>query len=191
MTATPENATAGWRDLTDQLTGEQIAELEANAVSGTRIHELRLTDAGMKWVDTGPQWDDNQLLIQARAYARDNLVAAMVGEVSAPAGASPDRLWEEHDPQPYRLLFGAHRMVTAPPPRGSRDSGSAVITTDAVQFADGSIDDGRDLVAPSITVLNDCTDTGIRLSSDQARELAALLLEAADEIDGWGSHDAH
>jgi hypothetical protein len=39
--------------------------------------------------------------------------------------------------------------------------------------------------APGIAVLNGDRDTGLwPLNSDQARELAAVLLAAADEIDG-------
>jgi hypothetical protein len=54
---------------------------------------------------------------------------------------------------------------------------NVVVHTVAIQFADGRIDDGRIKAA---TVYS-----GRGLSSTQARELAAALLEAADDLDRW------
>jgi hypothetical protein len=59
------------------------------------------------------------------------------------------------------------------------------VSIHAFQWADGSLADGtgaegNGLEAPGITVLD---DIGHPLNSDQARELAAALLAAADEID--------
>jgi hypothetical protein len=50
----------------------------------------------------------------------------------------------------------------------------------AIQFADGRIDDGH-IERPAIHV-DDCDRT---LTAAQARELAAVLLAAAEEVDGW------
>ena len=58
-----------------------------------------------------------------------------------------------------------------------------VVQTSAIQFADGRIDDGG-IVAPSVMICH-AGYNGRGLSSTQARELAAVLLEAADELDGW------
>ena len=74
---------------------------------------------------------------------------------------------------PYRVIFGANRGVT---------DHRACVSAGAVQFADGRIDDGQ-IATPSISVSH-----ADFLASDQARELAALLLEAADEMDGWGDY---
>ncbi|MGO8771500.1 MAG: hypothetical protein ACLQIK_01160 [Mycobacterium sp.] len=60
------------------------------------------------------------------------------------------------------------------------------ISTAAIQFADGSIDDG-DIEPPSVAILDGDTDTGIQLNADQARKLASVLLAAADEVDGWAA----
>ena len=58
--------------------------------------------------------------------------------------------------------------------RRSRGNRSKVVKPAAIQFADGRIDDGQ-IMAPSITVGGaDHTEWG--LNSDQARELAAVLL---------------
>jgi hypothetical protein len=51
----------------------------------------------------------------------------------------------------------------------------------AVQFTDGSIDDGTLYEAPSVYLGDDA------LSSSQARELAAALIESADEVGGWAA----
>ena len=71
-------------------------------------------------------------------------------------------------------MLGAGRGVT---------DHSVVVQTAAIQFADGRIDDGG-IVAPSVTISHACYN-GRGLSSTQARKLAARLLEAADELDGW------
>ena len=85
-------------------------------------------------------------------------------------------------------------MGARPNPVGGRDaplaldlSGTASHGTDhahvelrAVQYADGSVADFELFVY-------DPSDNGI--NSDQARELAAALLEAAAELDGWAGHD--
>jgi hypothetical protein len=71
---------------------------------------------------------------------------------------------------PYRIVFGADRTVTDHPVH-------ACIC--AFQFADDSIE------APGVAVLNPDGYAGLYpLDSDQARELAAVLLAAADQLDG-------
>ena len=49
----------------------------------------------------------------------------------------------------------------------------------AIQFADGSIDDGSVHEPPHVYLGDD------GLTSVQARELAAALIETADEVDRW------
>jgi hypothetical protein len=76
---------------------------------------------------------------------------------------------------PYRLVYGADRTVTDHVVR---------VSTHAFQFADGSIASRWAAEAPGIAVLNGDTDTGLwPLNSNQARELAAVLLAAADELE--------
>jgi hypothetical protein len=168
VTTTPENTAATWRDLADQLTAEQVAQLE-DSEKGYRYRAML----------PQPQWStdprsrrdiDKLLLSRARGHARDNLVAEMIGPVDLPARMAIFDIWQEGDPQPYRVILGKYRTI---PGHAAR------VSTAAIQFADGSIDDGR-LEPPNIT-LYDVQDE--RLSSDDARELAAVLLEAADELD--------
>jgi hypothetical protein len=94
--------------------------------------------------------------------------------VALPAGVSAVFDWRPNDPLPYRVVLGARRGVT---------DHNVVVHTSAIQFADGQIDNGG-IVAPSITISHACYN-GWGLSSTQARELAARLIEAADEVDGW------
>jgi hypothetical protein len=90
-------------------------------------------------------------------------------EVPVPHGARPDT-WQDDSPQPYRVLFGALRGI---------DRVSVQAT--AIQFPDGRLDDGSQHEPPQIYLGDD------GLSIAQARDLAATLNKAADEIDGWAA----
>ncbi len=97
--------------------------------------------------------------------------------VAPPPGADLVCEWEDNiDGQPsWRSIFGADRLIT--------DTKIRVYPT-VVQLADGSIEDSG-LSAPHISISNNECDTLNGLNSDQARELAAALLECAAELDGW------
>jgi hypothetical protein len=58
-----------------------------------------------------------------------------------------------------------------------------VVWTAATQFADGTLDVDRD--PPTVNIDGLIWEHG--LSSAQAPELAATLIEAADEVDGWAA----
>lgn len=94
-------------------------------------------------------------------------------DVAPPPGTDFACHWQEGNPA-YRIVFGVDRTVT--------DSTARVYTA-AVQFADGSLDDGT-IEAPTVAVCDGERD-GLIVNSDQARELASVLLQAAAEIDGW------
>src|SRR5271166_6435154 len=83
--------------------------------------------------------------------------------VPLPTGVAAAGSWQPKDPLPYRVVLGEDRGVT---------DHNMVVHTVAIQFADGRI--------KAATVYS-----GRGLSSTQARELAAALLEAADQLDGW------
>lgn len=86
--------------------------------------------------------------------------------VPLPAGAAKAAAWETDDPIPSRCVYGI--------PRGVTDT-KIVVEASASQWADGSVEQ----------LCIDLTGANRVLNSDQARELAAALLEAAAEIDGW------
>jgi hypothetical protein len=87
-----------------------------------------------------------------------------------PHRTEPDT-WQDNVPLPYRILFGMLRNT------GGLEH--TTIQATAVQYADGRIDDGSVHEAPHVYLGDDA------LSSSQARELAAALIETADEVDGW------
>jgi hypothetical protein len=90
-------------------------------------------------------------------------------DVPLPAGAVFGDVWEGTDPE--RVIQWPHRGVT--------DS-DAIIRMTAIQRADGRIASEPE---PPLVYIQHNTDSG--LNSDQARELAAALLEAAAEMDAW------
>jgi hypothetical protein len=87
--------------------------------------------------------------------------------VPLPAGAVFGDVWEGTDPE--RVIQWPHRGVT--------DS-DAIIRMTAIQRADGSISPAPE---PPMVHISGADE----LNSDQARELAAALLEAAAEMDAW------
>jgi len=91
-----------------------------------------------------------------------------------PVGAEPD-VWVD-DTVPYRVLYGASRGVSG------RDD--VIVGTSAIQLPYGPIDGGTVPEQPHVYVETN-QDRG--LSSAQARELAALLVGSADEVDGWAA----
>jgi hypothetical protein len=90
--------------------------------------------------------------------------------VPLPAGAVFGDVWEGIDPK--RVIMGPNRGVT--------DS-DAYIWTTAIQRTDGRIEDGPE--PPQVHIEADTDYAG--LNSDQCREMASLLLEAAAQLDGW------
>jgi hypothetical protein len=108
----------------------------------------------------------------ARLRALENLVAAMVGEVPPPDGATHVGAWQDADPLPYRVVFGSDWRIAGH---------QVTLSTAVIQFADGSIDGGE---PPHVAILDGDTETGLTFSAPQARALGAALLAAADEIDG-------
>ena len=93
--------------------------------------------------------------------------------VAPPAGAMPDD-WQAFDPRmPHRVLLGEVRGIDGV------DTDHVCVQTSAIQFSDGRIDDGSVHEPPHVYLRDDA------LTTTQARELAATLIEAADEVDGW------
>ena len=95
-------------------------------------------------------------------------------DVTLPPGAKPqeDEWWSD-DPQPYRVIVTVGRPIT---------DHRLTVWSSAVQWANGTVDDGR-IEAPHVNVYD--LGEGYPLNSDQARELAAVLLEEAARVDGW------
>jgi hypothetical protein len=97
-----------------------------------------------------------------------------IPNVPIPPGARPDT-WQDDSPLPYRILLGELRAIEG------LDVDRVSVQATAVQYADGRIDGGGELEAPCVYLGDDA------LSSSQARELAAVLIKTADEVDGWAA----
>ena len=102
------------------------------------------------------------------------MTATTISDVSVPPGARPDT-WQDDVPQPYRILFGEVRGIDG------KDIDDVSVQPTAVQFSDGRVDDGSVHQPPHVYLCDD------GLTGMQARELAALLIAAADEVDGWAA----
>jgi hypothetical protein len=88
-------------------------------------------------------------------------------DVPLPVGAVAADIWEGADPE--RVVMGPNRGIT---------DTDVLIWTTAIQRADGRIDDRPE--PPLLRISGH-----VELNSDQARELAAVLLEDAAEMDAW------
>ncbi len=127
------------------------------------------------------QWqvgDDGQPYRMVQTAAGSTGVQRLDGsiDVAPPAGADLVGRWEDttDGQQPYRSVFGRDRLVT--------DSEVRVYAF-AIQLADGSTDLFADPGGVNVAY-GESIGLG-QLNSDQARELAAALLECAAELDGW------
>ena len=160
---TPENATGAGVSL--------ATSSRPNRSPNLKHTRTRTADAGARAASAYPGLnmstpdrggDDAALLTEARARACDNLTAAMIGDVPVPPGAQGRRLAGRlRRPAAVSSALRRYRTVAGP-------NHTVQISTAAIQFADGSIDDG-DIEPPSVAILDGDTDTGIQLNADQAR----------------------
>jgi hypothetical protein len=95
-----------------------------------------------------------------------------IPDVPVPPGARPDT-WQDDSPLPYRILLGEVRGIDGV------DTDLVCVQPTAVQFADGRFDDGSVHEPPHVYLCDHA------FTAMQAREVAALLIETADEVDGW------
>lgn len=86
----------------------------------------------------------------------------------APDEWEPGRRLSKDEPRAWRLIYSADRKVT---------DHDALASIRAIQYSDGSLDEIELLVVGA--------DSDDPLNSDQARQLASALLEAAAEMDRW------
>jgi hypothetical protein len=95
-------------------------------------------------------------------------------DVPLPAGAMSLGDWVADDPHPaWRLIEAPYRGI---------DGYQAIVRPEAIQYADGSLDIGRDGPTVNVHILE---DNG--MTPQQARALAALIVEAADQADAWAA----
>ncbi|MBB5162492.1 hypothetical protein [Mycobacterium sp. AZCC_0083] len=150
--------------------------LDAPTSSGDRCNPTTSNDE--KGISIMPQTTDETGLVQCAncgRYGWHTSDRCPYLNITPPAGADTVDIWEGEPAS--RVIFGVDRTVTDHAVR---------VYASVVQLADGTIDDGAvDTDGPHVWVA-DGERSGLgALNSDQARELAAVLLEAAAEVDGW------
>jgi hypothetical protein len=167
MTTDDDNATT-WRHLADQLTPEQIARFEhAEQICMTGAHLVfpqndrsETLSSMLKGVLKEARWEAQQNLTDAHTY----------GHVPLPAGVGVESAehWEADDTGTWtRRLSVSSRTLDRP-------GADSTVYVDGVQSTDGTVE-------WSLYVLADEREP---MTADQARHFAAMLTEAADELDG-------
>ncbi len=139
-----DNTAQTWRDLTDQLTTEQI---------------VMFSEAEHR-----PPED---LLDAARHYAAQNVLQAVMAQVAAPAGTVDTSQWcdgLDDDETPSRTLYGERWCV-----------GNVTAILIGEQRGDGS--------ATWQIEFHEVDGTNGEVNAEQARELARVILDAADKLD--------
>lgn len=185
--ATPDNPN-NWRDLADQLTAEQIKALLrveniAEAPILTSEQAMALLKAEQIEELTPEETSITAEVVNALRPTSDELAARLLkcahnwaqakvlfAHAELPAGATRTRGWTSDEDGVWSRTFeGTLRKI------GTADTGyPAKLLTGGVQFSNGKI-------TRSISVT---ANEG--LTAAEARELAAALLEAADEIERLG-----
>jgi hypothetical protein len=153
MSTTHDDNATTWRDLVDQLTPKQV--------DGFESMERRFAADGI-----GDQPQAKAALLEyAREYVEGNLVDRLYADVPLPAGASTDSEGWAKD-----LKRGGYRRSLVWRSFGER----ANVEISGWQHTDGSF--SRHICLWGV-------DEGGSLTSAHARHIAALLVEAADEME--------
>lgn len=104
---------------------------------------------------------------------RENSATQSPSNIAPPPGFGADDEWEagrilsKDEIRAWRLIYSHNRKVT---------DHDARVSIRAIQYSDGSLDDDLELI-----VIGASGDDP--LNSDQARELAAAILDAAAQLD--------
>lgn len=157
MSTKHDNPTT-WHDLRDQLTDEQIAELEKWEANPN----LPVAAGAPTWA-TDSQHES--MLFAAKEYAKLNTATERVANVPIPTGATADG-WHsvDHDGVLVRSLEWSRHDTAS----------GASVSVDGSQRATGEYERGISFYGAS---------EGESIDADQARQFAAALLEAADELE--------
>jgi integrase len=155
MSTTPDDDATSWRDLVDQLTPEQVAELEYREAADLEYCERQGIPPEVV-VSLQAQ------LNRARSMAHHNLIQTLCADIaSPPVAVGPVHDWQAWEGGGYGRLYVEWT-------RSVGDMSAEII---GIQHDDGRID--RSI----------CAEGPESATPAQARQLAALLVEAADELD--------
>jgi len=156
---TYEDTALTWRDLIDELTAEQIAELE----------EFEAQPSDSCFVQAG-------LLKDARQYAAWNATdRVLFGHMPKPTDAKDTGHWRQDGEHWHRLFWGTERVCHSAECECDHDDdvvcdGVGKVDVVGQQFSDGLISRHVDLRSRD-------------LDAPGCRRLAAALLSAAEELD--------
>lgn len=154
MTTTHDDNATTWRELADALTRQQVAYIE----EWERHPEIPPLADG-----SAPTNDAHQraLLFTAREFVGSNAAAALFADVAPPPEEGHYYPWENIGDDTWTRFFVGT----------SRKLGDVEVFISGIQSSDGSI--SRDINVSA----------GEGMGATEARELAALLIQAADELD--------
>lgn len=166
MSTTHDNATT-WRDLRDHLTDDQIAYLESwEANPGVAVTSP----------EHGVALDEHRkdsLLFAAREFAETNDAAQHCAHLPIPPDARVVDGWHRYDDDEYDRAFDG---------TARRDDSGVAVFISGRQMQDGRIE--REITLSGRPHQDD------RLSADDARIAARLLLDAAAELDQLSQNGA-
>jgi hypothetical protein len=166
-----EGACAGmsWPDAREAA---KAIAFDSVLLRGKAVESLRRRATDALAGSDGRPWQDRDAAARALNIAAE-VLGVMATTIPVPPGAEARHDWESDDPPrlPWRIVYGRTRKLK---------DGRGEVETSALQYADGTINTADD--PPRISV-NTYTDDGLTIA--EARELAAMLMDAADEVDGW------
>ena len=148
-----DNATT-WRDLADALTPQQLAYIE----DWDKHPELPPRADGRVKTDDEHQ---KSLLFTARQFVGSNAAGALFADVAPPPDEGYRYPWEDAGDGTWTRFFVGME----------RELGDVRVFVSGIQSSDGSI---------SRSISAEASDG---MGAGEARQLAALLIEAADELD--------
>jgi hypothetical protein len=152
---TPQKTAAPVKPGVDAPGGDRCNPSITTVLNGDFTIMAQTTDA---------QHGGSQVTSKATTHTRAD-VPLPAGFV-APDEWEPSQILSHGETRSWRLVYSADRKVT---------DHDACVSVRATQYSDGSLDD--------VEILANGADSDDPLNSDQARELASALIEAAAEVD--------
>jgi hypothetical protein len=156
MTTTHDDNATTWRELADALTPQQIAYIE----DWERRPDIPPLADGSAKTDDAHQ---RALLFTAREFVGSNAAASLFADIAPPPEEGHHYPWENIGDDTWTRFFVGT----------SRKLGDVEVFISGIQSSDGAISRAIGVSA------------GEDMGATEARHLAALLIEAADELDGW------
>ena len=137
--------------------------------------ERRLTAEQIAEIDES-ELDDESRLSWARRLVDSNILQARFADISVPPGCAEEPWpWEDNEDGRYGRLFSVSSRIVIP----GADGMTGVVGGGGRQFSDGTVQRWVETSGPMIDAM----------TAEQARDVAAALLAAADELDRLNKQD--